>query len=544
MPACCGRRQKQYNTMKNIIKAHLKPLAACLVFVFVAGLAGTYVQFLKGELLDAALEGISSDVFRLSAAFFAVVAVELAAYYGYDYFRGRFSVANKNSMRGRFFDWLLARSPIEVMSVQQGEFVAQYTDQIDQVNDGYLDNIPLLIEISSKAVTVSAALFWLDYRIAVLTLFLLTMPLYVPKLIEKRLQNAKKESIDSFQKHLGNIVDWLSGFELIKNYSIERVIRSKFQKSNDDVSVKLFRFKRITYLSKTITALLSYMSHFIVIVATAALVLSGEFSAGDFFIAVGLIDQLSYPIIAISVYLQEFLSTKPLAKKLEALFEQTAEDGKRTLDIPNIDSVAFRHVCFGYGDAAPLLNDFSLTVNAGEKCIITGQSGSGKSTSMNLLLGYYEPRSGEILINGANAFCVKGLNERIAIMRQDPVLFNDTLRNNLTMYRDMGDDELIALLQKLNLSKFASREGLNAIISEGGSNLSGGERKRIALARTLLRKAPITIIDEPLANVDSETAEKIEDILSELSGGIVFVITHHFSEDKKKAFAKELRFGA
>lgn len=130
-------------------------------------------------------------------------------------------------------------------------------------------------------------------------------------------------------------------------------------------------------------------------------------------------------------------------------------------------------------------------------------------------------RSGEILINGANAFCVKGLNERIAIMRQDPVLFNDTLRNNLTMYRDMGDDELIALLQKLNLSKFASREGLNAIISEGGSNLSGGERKRIALARTLLRKAPITIIDEPLANVDSETAEKIEDILSELSGGIV-----------------------
>lgn len=212
LPACCGRRQKQYNTMKNIIKAHLKPLAACLVFVFVAGLAGTYVQFLKGELLDAALEGISSDVFRLSAAFFAVVAVELAAYYGYDYFRGRFSVANKNSMRGRFFDWLLARSPIEIMSVQQGEFVAQYTDQIDQVNDGYLDNIPLLIEISSKAVTVSAALFWLDYRIAVLTLFLLTMPLYVPKLIEKRLQNAKKESIDSFQKHLGNIVEWLSGF--------------------------------------------------------------------------------------------------------------------------------------------------------------------------------------------------------------------------------------------------------------------------------------------------------------------------------------------
>ena len=103
------------------------------------------------------------------------------------------------------------RSPVEAMTVQQGEFVAQYTDQIDQVNESYLDNIPLLIEISSKALIVSAALFWLNYRVALLTLFLLTMPLYIPKLIEKKLQNAKNESIDSFQKHLGNMVEWLSG---------------------------------------------------------------------------------------------------------------------------------------------------------------------------------------------------------------------------------------------------------------------------------------------------------------------------------------------
>ena len=116
----------------------------------------------------------------------------MASFYGYDYFRGRFSVANKKSLRSLYFDWLLMRSPVEAMTVQQGEFVAQYTDQIDQVNESYLDNIPLLIEISSKALIVSAALFWLDYRVALLTLFLLTMPLYIPKLLEKKLQNAKK----------------------------------------------------------------------------------------------------------------------------------------------------------------------------------------------------------------------------------------------------------------------------------------------------------------------------------------------------------------
>lgn len=90
--------------MKNIIKSHWKYLAICLLFVFIAGFAGTYVQFLKGELLDTALDGISAGVFRLAIAFFAAIAVEMASFYGYDYFRGRFSVANKKSLRSLYFD--------------------------------------------------------------------------------------------------------------------------------------------------------------------------------------------------------------------------------------------------------------------------------------------------------------------------------------------------------------------------------------------------------------------------------------------------------
>ena len=98
--------------MKNIIKSHWKYLAICLLFVFIAGVAGTYVQFLKGKLLDTALDGVSTGVFRLGLAFFAAIAVEVASFYGYDYFRGRFSVANKKSLRSLYFDWLLMRSPV------------------------------------------------------------------------------------------------------------------------------------------------------------------------------------------------------------------------------------------------------------------------------------------------------------------------------------------------------------------------------------------------------------------------------------------------
>lgn len=139
-------------------------------------------------------------------------------------------------------------------------------------------------------------------------------------MIEKRLQKTKTASVEQFQNHLGAFVGWLSGFELIKNFSIETIIYKKFNKENEEVINKLFLFKRTTNLAKTITAFLSYMSHFVIIAVTIFLVLRNEFSAGEFFIAVGLIDQLSYPIIAVSVLLQEFLSTKPLAHKMGTKF--------------------------------------------------------------------------------------------------------------------------------------------------------------------------------------------------------------------------------
>lgn len=526
--------------MKKVVKGHLRYLVFATLFTVAAGFGGTYVQFIKGSLLDSALAGTGSMTLHLSIMLFCVIALEIAAYYGYDYFRGRFSVANIKTMRALYFKRLLKRSPVEVMATQRGEFIAEYTDQIDQVNQGHLGNIPLLIDIIAKMIIVSVSLFVLDYRVALLTLFLLTIPLYLPKLIEKRLQRARNASIESFQKHLGSIVEWLSGFELIKNYSIERVIYKKFEISNGDVAEKLFKSKKITYISKLITSLLSYMSHFIVLVVTAALVLNGDFTAGDFFIAVGLIDQLSYPIIAVSAYLQEYLSTKPTARKVEELIEEKQGDENRTVILSDISDVVFDSVNFAYDDATPILNNFTLNVASGEKCLLMGQSGSGKTTSMDLLMGYYDIQQGEIRLNGVDARKIKNLNEHIAVMRQDPVLFNDTLRSNLTMYQEMNDAEPIDLLKRLNLNKFANAEGLDSIIQEGGSNLSGGERKRIALARTLLRNAPITIIDEPLANVDAETAERIENMLCEASGGIIFVITHHFSPEKRSAFIKQI----
>ena len=124
----------------------------------------------------------------------------------------------------------------------------------------------------------------------------------------------------------------------------------------------------------------------------------------------------------------------------------------------------------------------------------------------------------------------------MTVMRQEAILFHDTLRNNLTMYQEVPDERLIELLNDLRLDTFASREALDTEIMEGGGNLSGGEKKRICLARALLRDTDVLILDEPLANLDEDTAGRVEDMLLAIRGKLLLVVSHTFTPDKLSRF--------
>ena len=155
--------------------------------------------------------------------------------------------------------------------------------------------LPLLWSIIFQILLVSLGLFILDWRIALITLALLTTPLYLPKLIEKRLQEAQTAYLQAVEANLVKINDWLDAFEMIKNFSIEKRIKSKFRSSNAEAMQKLYADMKLETLAQLLTNLISYLSYFIILAVSAWLVLRGDFTAGNFFVAIGMIDQLSYP---------------------------------------------------------------------------------------------------------------------------------------------------------------------------------------------------------------------------------------------------------
>ena len=139
---------------------------------------------------------------------------------------------------------------------------------------------------------------------------------------------------------------------------------------------------------------------------------------------------------------------------------------------------------------------------------------------------------GDITIDGVPIAAYASTYGCITVVRQEAVLFCDTLRNNLTMFSEIPDETLIAVLRDLGLSRFADPELLDSVIAENGANLSGGEKKRICLARALLRDTDVLILDEPLANLDDATAGRIEDLLLSIEGKLLLVVSHQFSSEK------------
>ena len=529
--------------MKRYLKPQAKWLVVALSLALFAALAAVAVQFTKGRLLDQAIARDGSQALSLMGLLLGLILFEIGCYYVYNRCRGQYQTRALAQLRRDFFAAQLDKVQGLMDEQRQGEQLAAYTEQIDTVAQKLLQNFPLLTEIFFKIIIVSTLLFLLDARIALMTLLLATTPLYVPKLVQKHLERAQKAHTEAFARHLAQVSEWLSALVVIRNFGAESPILSRFSTSNHEVRAKHLAMLRLGYLSQTVSTCLSYLSHFIILAYAAWLVVQGSFSAGDFFIAVGMIDQMSWPILGISYYLQDMIAARPI---LQGLIDKMApEPAPREAlhSLAEVQKVSAHNLGYAYPEQPPLFTGLDFEVKAGQKTLITGKSGGGKTTLINLLLACADPTQGQILMNGVPSRQVENILKQVTVMAQQPLLLEDSLRNNLSLYQEVADRDMIRVLKQVNLHQFASPKGLDHFIREGGRNLSGGERRRICLARSLLKPSPILILDEPLAEIDPESLKLVEDLLITLQGRTLFVVSHQVSPRLAAAFDHHIQVG-
>lgn len=522
--------------MKQYTHKNRAALAGALICILISTVGAVVLQFFKGRVLDSAVAGNPAKTLSYSALLAVFILLEIGFFYGYRRLCARFSIGCARELKADIFQSILSRSHVRYREHPQGWYLAKYTNEADLIREKHFAMLPMLAEILLKVALVSAALFWLDFRIALVTLLLLTTPLYLPKLIEKRLQAVQAAYVRAAGESLARVTSWLAAFEVIKNFSIEQQIMKQFDAANGEAMDRLLADKQLGNLAQLITTLISYLSYFIIVAFAAWLVLAGDFSAGDFFVAVGMIDQLSYPLISLSGVMRQLSAIRPSCREMEAFVQAGKEQDARPGPDALQSAIRFEGVSFAYTQNAPVLAHFSLLIEKGKRYLLRGPSGCGKTTAINLLLRYYDADAGRILLDGVPINRYDTLYGLMTVVRQDVVLLHDTLRNNLTMYHEADDDDLMRLLAQLGLERFANRTALDALLEEGGANLSGGEKRRIGLARALLRNTEVLLVDEPLANLDETAARKIEALLLSITGKTLIVVSHQFSCENLAGF--------
>lgn len=528
--------------MKTYRKKNRIHFIGALVSVFLSNLFAVVLQFFKGNVLDFAVAGELQTTVQYALLLIAFILCEVLCYFCCQRFCARFVTGCTKALKQDIFAAILRQDYVSFKTRTQGEYIAKYTNEADTIKARYFTLLPVFWEILSKIIFVSVALFLLDWRLAIVTIALLTTPLYIPKLIEKRLQNAQAACLQAVEENLAKVNDWLAGFEIIKNYAIEKQVLARFRTVNHTTMDKLLRDARLSAVAQLITTLISYLSWFIVLVCATWLVLAGEFSAGDFFVAIGMIDQLSYPLISLAGITRQLISIRPACKTMAAFLKDDGQTGESHLLRGLGSEIRFSEVCFAYEDQRPILENFNLTIQKGKRYLFRGPSGCGKTTTVNLLLRYFEVTGGTITIDGLPLSHFGSTYGCMTVVRQEATLFHDTLRNNLTMYQDIPESRLIAVLSSVGLGRFAVPQALDTIITESGANLSGGEKKRVCLARALLRDTDVLILDEPLANLDAETAERIEDLLLSIRDKTIIIVSHQFTEGKLDRFQQVIDF--
>ena len=528
--------------MKKYQESNRRYFVGALFSVLISTVFAVVLQFFKGDVLDYAAAGEVQMTIRYAGLLIGFILCECLFCFLYDGLSAKFVTGCTRELKQDIFESIVKRGYVAYKEQPQGEYIAKYTNEADMIKNRRFSMLPMFFEIFFKIVFVSVALFFLDWRIAIITIVLLTTPLYIPKLIEKRLQNAQDAYIEAVEENLAKVNDWLSGFEIIKNFSIEQKIVGRFKTVNDNTMEKMLKDTQLGNVSRLITTLISYLSYFIVLACATWLVLKGDFTAGDFFVAIGMIDQLSYPLISLAGITRQLIAIKPACAEMEEFLNvPEITQNKNIIESLNND-IRFENVSFSYDVQRSVLNKFNLTICKGKRYLLKGPSGCGKTTAINLLLKYYNVTNGNIKIDGKTLDQIGNTYGLMTVVRQEATLFHDTLRNNLTMYQDVLDSKLFEVLKSVGLDRYANKQALDGVITESGANFSGGEKKRICLARALLRETDVLILDEPLANLDDATAERIEDLLLSIKDKTVLVVSHQFSLDKLSAFDEVVDF--
>ena len=422
-------------------------------------------------------------------------------------------------------------------------YVSALTNDCTSIENNYLAATFTLIELLFCFLGALIMMLYYSPVMLVLAVALSFLPVAVSMTAGNRLTEQEKEISKKNERFVSIVNELLSGFPVIKSFRAETQASRLFSQRNEQAEEAKKNKRRTEQLISLLANDAGIIAQMGIFLAGAWLAISGKgVTAGVVIVFVQLMNYILNPISQVPLLWSNRKAAIALMEKLsDALSENVREEGREKLNGFS-EKIEVKDLTYGYEPESPVLKDLDVQFDAGKSYAIVGGSGSGKSTLLNLLMGSSSNYQGEICIDGVSIKNIESesLYQLMTSVQQNVFVFNDTIRNNVTMFHEFPDKEVTLALERSGLSEFIEKHGEEFVCGENGANLSGGERQRISIARALLRKSPILLVAEATAALDAATARAVSFSILNLVGMTRIVVTHRLEEAILRRYDKIL----
>lgn len=515
---------------KRCLSKRKSLLLILLPLLIVRPILSSWIGVKAGEFFDLAIYGTN-----FKNILWVFVVIFLAWIFNYSlifywtkllksFLVTRFRLDTKNEM----FHSVMNVNSDDFNTMEPGDYIAAFSNDITLLETRYFQSVLELFEYIITIIIVGSVFFTVDFTLAGTVVCFGLLGSVISIILAKYTRNKNEKFIRSFYSFTQGIKELFSSFRTIKNYNITTQMQKRFEDMNNETENKKCEADFALEFVNAISAAFSGFLMFSVIGIGLVKVLQGDISMGIVITAYNFASDLSSPLQNCLHKVNEIRSVKTIVEKIDS-FNDKAETTKKEFLAKDdyqqeIEKLSYNNVSFSIGEKQ-IINNFSFDFEKGKKYLIIGKNGAGKSTLFKLLKKNYDAYTGGIYINDTDIaeMSYEALSDCSSYLNEDVSVYSATVKENIELFRDVDEN----LFNKA-ISVAQVKVDLDRKLKDNGSNISSGEKRRIEIARTLVKNTPIIVFDEVISTLDIETAYEIEKLALNLDSMVIF-ISHNFS---------------
>ncbi|MCI9031935.1 MAG: ABC transporter ATP-binding protein [Clostridia bacterium] len=534
-------KKRTVSRLLSYVKPYRKWLVLALFFALIQIAATLFVPVVIGEAIDFIVGKGEVDfkgVFKKLIELGALAAVAASFQWLVSYCTNKLSYRTIRDIRREAFQ-KLNRVPLKVIdNSSRGDLMTRVGADVEQISDGLIQGFTQLFTGIVTVIGTLCFMLGVNYFVTLVVVIITPLSIVVAYFIAKGCHDKFQQQSDRRGELGGLCQEMLSDIKTVKAFSYEEIAERRFAEINGKLKKVGTKAMFYSAMVNPCTRFVNGIVYAAVAIIGAILVIRGSMSVGELSCFLTYANQYTKPFNEITGVITELQTATAAAARVFTLLDKEDETDDGTLTLDARGDIEIDGVNFSYGDK-PLIENFNLDVKHGQRVAIVGPTGCGKTTLINLLMRFYDVKSGEIRVDGVpiNKLKRSELRKNFGMVLQDSWLFHGTIRENIAYGKeDATDEEIIAAAKKAHTHKFIMRlkDGYDTVISDRGDGISQGQRQLLCIARIMLMDPPMLILDEATSNIDTRTEIKIQKAFAEImEGRTSFIVAHRLSTIKE-----------